>query len=355
MKEEKVIQSKEETIGDSISYIEAEAAILAEEKEVKDRIYHLELILGQTEAVDQKQQFYHLLAKAKQEQHDLMKQREVMLSLNDEVTEEAPVQNKKLNLVNLLPGFAIGIAVVALGLLFWQSSQMSSNAKGISQTKAVRTTTGKKASRLSLATVTLPDLSGMTETEAQQTLQAQGLELGEVSRESSQTVEAGRVIATKQGTAAKLSRGTKVDVIVSTGFRGLVLHNYVGQGYDQVLANLVASGVSESSIIKEEVESLDYLPGLVLEQSFAPDSLYDLDKGETITLKVAKEAVTVMMPDLTGYSYDQAVEALGELGISEDRITPVKAEVDGGAMVQGQSVAAHTEVIVSSVEITLHF
>lgn len=355
MKEDIKLQATETGILDSASLLEEEAGILAEEKEVKDRIYHLELILEQTEAVDQKQKYYHLLAKAKQEQHDLMKRHEDVVRLHDEMVQEEPIKVQAINWISFLPSLAIGLAVLALGLLFWQSSQMSSNAKGISQTKAVRTTTGKKASRLSLATVTLPDLSGMTETEAQQTLQAQGLELGEVSRESSQTVEAGRVIATKQGTAAKLSRGTKVDVIVSTGFRGLVLHNYVGQGYDQVLANLVASGVSESSIIKEEVESLDYLPGLVLEQSFAPDSLYDLDKGETITLKVAKEAVTVMMPDLTGYSYDQAVEALGELGISEDRITPVKAEVDGGAMVQGQSVAAHTEVIVSSVEITLHF
>lgn len=355
MKEDITLQATETGILDSASLLEEEAGILAEEKEVKDRIYHLELILEQTEAVDQKQKYYHLLAKAKQEQHDLMKRHEDVARLHDEMVQEEPIKVQAINWISFLPSLAIGLAVLALGLLLWQSSQVSYDAKGVRVARSAKSSSNQKASRLSLETVSLPDLVGMTEAEAQQALQAQGLELGEVSQESSQTVEAGRVIATKQGSAAKLSKGAKVDLIVSTGFRGLALSNYVGQVYDQVVANLVVSGVPETSIIKEEVESLDYLPGLVLEQSLAPDTLYDLDKGETITLKVAKEAVTVVMPDLTGYTYAQAVEALVELGISEDRISPSSSDVDREIIVQGQSVQAHTEVIVSNTEVTLHF
>lgn len=204
-------------------------------------------------------------------------------------------------------------------------------------------------------TVTVPDLSNQTVEQAQESLKAAGLKLGDVVEESSDSVEAGLVIASNPEVGTSKRKNSSVRLIVSKGDRDFAIEDYTGQAYSMVVTALMDRGVPEERIQMEEVESFDYTAGTIIEQSLEAGSVYNLDKPKTLTLKVAKALSTISMPNLTGLTYKEAINVLVGLGVKSAQIKTSPENVGATAKVESQSVYAFTEVYPSTLELILYF
>lgn len=204
-------------------------------------------------------------------------------------------------------------------------------------------------------TVKVPDVINKTEAEARSAIEAEGLKVGEVSEEASETVEAGKVIATTPEAGTSRRKNSEIDIVISKGDRSFSLEDYVGQNYEEVLASLTDLGVKKSHIKKEEVESSEYESGTIIEQSLEAGQVYDLDNQRNITFTVAKTISTVSMPSLIGMTYTEAINTLTSYGISSRQITTSPQNVGSTARVSAQSIYAWTQVDPETVELVLYF
>jgi eukaryotic-like serine/threonine-protein kinase len=142
---------------------------------------------------------------------------------------------------------------------------------------------------------TVPDLTGMTVSDAQAALAAQGLTLGTPSQESSTSVSAGLVIRQDPPADTKVPRGTVVNVVVSTGAptptptpstsssAALVpVPNVYTQDATTATDLLHAQGFAV--VVKEHASNEQ--PGTVIKMR--PDAATLVAPGTTIVLTIAK-------------------------------------------------------------------
>lgn len=204
-------------------------------------------------------------------------------------------------------------------------------------------------------TVQVPDVVGQTEQEARAAIEKEGLKIGKVTKEASETVEAGKIIASTPEAGISRRKDSEIDLVISKGDRSLNLEDYKGQSYKEVAAALKELGVKSSKIKMEEEESSEYDPGTVISQSPEGGSSYDLDNQKTITFKVAKAVSTVKMPNLTGLTYSEVINVLAQYGISSSQLNLSPHNVSSTATVVAQYPYAFTEVDPDTVQVNLEF
>jgi len=188
------------------------------------------------------------------------------------------------------------------------------------------------------ATVEIPKVAGQTVAEAKENLKKANFEIGEEKSEASDTVEEGRVIRTDPDAGSARKEGTKVNLIISSGQQSFKLGNYVGRKSTDVIAELKGKKVPENLIKIEEEESSESEPGVVLKQSLAEGTTYDLSKATSIVLTVAKKkkVTTITMPNYIGSSLEFAKNNLKSIGISEDRIEIKEVEIAQEGIKEGE-------------------
>lgn len=177
------------------------------------------------------------------------------------------------------------------------------------------------------STVSVPDVAGSSLSEAKTTIKSSGLKVGTVHKEvSSDTVESGYVIKTSPTAGSSKKEGSSIDIYVSKGSSGFKIKDYTGQDYQTAVKDLVNNyGVSESQIEIEEVSTSDYDEGVIISQTPSEGETFKVSGDDKITFKVATES-TVTMPNLTGYTYSEAIAALTALGVSSSHITVYQAD-----------------------------
>ena len=187
------------------------------------------------------------------------------------------------------------------------------------------------------ATIEIPKVAGQTVAEAKENLKKANFEIGEEKTEASDTVEEGRVIRTDPDAGSARKEGTKVNLIISSGQQSFKLGNYVGRKSTDVIAELKGKKVPEN-LIKIEEESSESEPGVVLKQSLAEGTTYDLSKATSIVLTVAKKkkVTTITMPNYIGSSLEFAKNNLKSIGISEDRIEIKEVEIAQEGIKEGE-------------------
>ena len=175
------------------------------------------------------------------------------------------------------------------------------------------------------STVSVPDVAGSSLSEAKTTIKSSGLKVGTVHKVSSDTVESGYVIKTSPTAGSSKKEGSSIDIYVSKGSSGFKIKDYTGQDYQTAVKDLVNNyGVSESQIEIEEVSTSDYDEGVIISQTPSEGETFKVSGDDKITFKVATES-TVTMPNLTGYTYSEAIAALTALGVSSSHITVYQA------------------------------
>lgn len=176
------------------------------------------------------------------------------------------------------------------------------------------------------STVSVPDVAGSSLSEAKTTIKSSGLKVGTVHKVSSDTVESGYVIKTSPTAGSSKKEGSSIDIYVSKGSSGFKIKDYTGQDYQTAVKDLVNNyGVSESQIEIEEVSTSDYDEGVIISQTPSEGETFKVSGDDKITFKVATES-TVTMPNLTGYTYSEAIAALTALGVSSSHITVYQAD-----------------------------
>ena len=175
------------------------------------------------------------------------------------------------------------------------------------------------------ATVEIPKVAGQTVAEAKETLKKANFEVGDEKTEASETVEEGRVIRTDPDAGSARKEGSKVNLIISSGKQSFKIGNYIGRKSTDVIAELKGKKVPENLIKIEEEESSESEPGVVLKQSLAEGTTYDLSKATPIVLTVAKKVTTVSMPGYIGSSLEFTKNNLIQIvGVKEANIEVVE-------------------------------
>lgn len=125
--------------------------------------------------------------------------------------------------------------------------------------------------------VSVPDLKGLSQSQARAALEKEGLKLGEVETQDGPQ-EKDRVISSSPEAGAAVKKGDTVKIVVSSG-RVVIPEDLVGQDETTVLDALRDLGLSTRV---EKMKTNDYEPGTVV--SLSPSGTVDVGKSITVTV-----------------------------------------------------------------------
>lgn len=117
----------------------------------------------------------------------------------------------------------IALLLVAGGVLLWHFVQSGAESSGGNAGISSRQDEPRGGDT---ATVSVPNLQGLTEDEATTTLEEADLHVGAISREYSATVAEGSVISQTPSPDSQLARNSNVNLVVSRGAQKTVVHEY---------------------------------------------------------------------------------------------------------------------------------
>lgn len=185
----------------------------------------------------------------------------------------------------------------------------------------------------------VPDVTGMTQADATYMLQNKGFAVRSTTVPSDSTE--GLVLLMDPGAGARQQEGAEVVIHVSTS---RTVPKVVGSSQDSVLKALSDNGFENVDV---QLERSDEPEGTVL--SVSPEEGEKAKASTSITLKVA-QAYTV--PDVSGMSYNQAVQAIKDAGLSSTAVYVYSETASEGAIMgvepaAGSKVPSDTVVVVS--------
>lgn len=166
--------------------------------------------------------------------------------------------------------------------------------------------------------VKVPDVTNLTEADAKVKLADANLEVSDVQKVKSDTVEEGKVVETNPKAGSSVKEKSKVVLKVSAGKDTVEVGDYTGKTFDEAKAALQKLGIA---VEKKESYSDTVESGKVMEQSVAKgEKVVAKDTKMVLTVSKGKEPVTLI--NLKGYSRsgveDYAKEHGLKLKISEE-------------------------------------
>jgi beta-lactam-binding protein with PASTA domain len=155
---------------------------------------------------------------------------------------------------------------------------------------------------------TLPKLTGITEDEAQDRIDAAHMTFGKSDRVFSETVPEGIVVASDPKGGSTLRPGTFVDLVVSKGRRPIPVGDWVGKSGDQAERVLRKRGLD---VKRESAYSDGVAEGLVISQEPRGSKLF---RGEVVTLVVSLGPELIEVPQVRAVGVDDATAQLEAAG-----------------------------------------
>ncbi len=246
----------------------------------------------------------------------------------------------------------IGVGIIALILIITIFVVVRLFAGGSSNKNEETTTTAEETTPSQTkeddsSKVPVPNVVGKTEEEAQAALNEVNLGY-KATYQPSTTIPEGTVIS--QGTSAgtRVAKNTTITLSISSGPENATVPNVVG--YDQVEASSVLESAGFKVTVKQSysdtVES-----GKVISQS--PVGTTSTTPGATVTITVSlgKETKEVTVPNLVGYTQENAIRELEALGLkyqirTENSSGVAKGQVTGQSPSMGEKVDEGTTVTI---------
>ena len=310
-----------------------------QEQFYKDKIFELKKIWAQAKDNSERDRIQILLSEVEGEYEKYKfeeAEKERKLALQAEryrqeqliKQEEEKKRQRRKRIISLVIGLVILILMLWLFLPKSGRYQRQNDSVSISRKSesSKKETKGNSDLEKNTDTTVVPNLSG----------------------EFSDSVAKGYIIKTNPAAGTKKQRGDKINIIVSKGPNSFEMPNYVGETREKAEEDLKNTyKVSSKMISIEEIETFDYTPGTVLEQTPAPGEQYSLNSKTNIVLKVAKKSNSVEMPNYIGSTYDFARSNLIEIyGIKKSNIEIRKTNhlPDGVFVSAGQIVSQTPEV-----------
>ncbi len=159
----------------------------------------------------------------------------------------------------------------------------------------------------------IPDLRGLTLTQAGQTLQQRTLKLGKQTDVFTADYAEGQIVVSSPAQGKQVKRGTTVDVTVSRG-PGVVVPSLLNQQGTQAQQQLQGEGFQLGQV--QYANSSTVVLGAVISQSPEPGTR--VAPGSTVSLTISQGPTTVTVPDVNGWNYTDAENKLKELGLTTE-------------------------------------
>ncbi|GAB2875828.1 Stk1 family PASTA domain-containing Ser/Thr kinase [Streptomyces mayteni] len=211
------------------------------------------------------------------------------------------------------------------------------------------------------ATVTVPDLTGLTFEDARARAANQNLVVAEgTSRPCVE--EADTVCETSPSADEEIERGATVTLVMSSGPEPVEVPDVVGDPFQEALAELQDSGFR---VAQESQEDGSAEPGTVLTQD--PAAGEEAEPGETVTLVVAdapesesepepdpdgsENQATVAVPGVVGQEFNAAAQALRNTGFEPVLFEEENPSIPAGTVIRQSPEAGAQVAPGSSVEI----
>ena len=192
--------------------------------------------------------------------------------------------------------------------------------------------------------VEVPNIVGMSETDARAALEAAGFTSDPQPAEYDTKIESGLVIKQTPEAGEMLAKGSSIAYVPSKGIETVSVPNVEGKSKSNAVAILEEAGfvVSTRTSFSSSVSEGD-----VISQN--PSSGLKVSKGSKITLTVSKgeEIIMVKVPDVVGLTLNAAKSTLANLGLkvnvvyephSENNIVLEQDPQDGASIEKGSTV-----------------
>jgi beta-lactam-binding protein with PASTA domain/tRNA A-37 threonylcarbamoyl transferase component Bud32 len=156
----------------------------------------------------------------------------------------------------------------------------------------------------------VPDLTGRTREEARRLLEEAKLELGTVTRQPSDDVEEGLVLAQSPAPDTGVDVRTPVDVTISSGPELATVPFVEGQSEEEAVAEIEAAGLV-AEVTREPSSEVE--EGFVVAQE--PVGGSQVPRGDVVRILVSEGVQETPLPDVTGADVDSARDTLEALGL----------------------------------------
>ena len=191
--------------------------------------------------------------------------------------------------------------------------------------------------------ITVPNVSGMTIVNAEETLKNAGFEVAtDVIYEYSNSIPEDMVISTNPTVGRSVKKGTLVTLTVSSGIDGIEIQDYKDKNIEEIKPSLEASGINVIVNYEEHSKDDEVEDGIIISQDKGAGTI--LKKGHTIIFKVVKIITTY--PDFVkeDYSVDGVRKFCEDNGISLN-ITYKETNEKAEGTILSQSRTAGTKVM----------
>ena len=184
-------------------------------------------------------------------------------------------------------------AIEDLGLTFVKGDDVSSDT--VDEGLAVSSDPGAGTSALlgaeitvkfssGSATVKVPDVTGMTQSEARKEIENANLAWGDVTAEDSPGTQAGRVIRSNPAPDTSVSRGETVSVVVSSG--RTTVPSVVGKTQDEAQEAIKAAGLNYNTTTNDSKTNDQSKSNRYEVTAVDPAEGQSIDLGDSVTLTV---------------------------------------------------------------------
>lgn len=184
--------------------------------------------------------------------------------------------------------------------------------------------------------VDVPDVKGLTQTDAAKAIEAAGLKVSTVEQEHDTEIVVDRAIRTDPAALESVARGSEVILYISDGM--VELPELRTKSSTDAQSELIKLGLV-ADVQEVETDQAD------------PNTVYDMDpkpgtvvaQNSTVVIKIAKAPSTVAVPNVVGKSQIEATNMLQSAGLNVNAVAASSATVPANSVIS-QDVAAGTQV-----------
>ncbi len=167
----------------------------------------------------------------------------------------------------------------------------------------------------SATAVAVPSVAGMSESDAQEAIEALGLTYEKGDDVNSDTVDSGLAVSTDPGEGTSVLLGSTVTVHFSSGSAMVDVPDVTGKSQADARSDITDAGLSVGDVTTED--SADVASGQVIRTD--PVAGTPVERGSSVSLVVSSGKTTV--PSVVGLSQDEAQSAITAAGLTYNSST----------------------------------
>ncbi len=166
--------------------------------------------------------------------------------------------------------------------------------------------------------VTVPNLVGITQTEAEKTLAPLGLKIGSTRNVPHPEIPNGRIVAQYPRPGRRVKVGREIDLDISTGANVVKIPNLEGLPLPQAITALERAGFVIARV--ESIRTATVPAGRVV--TLFPPAGTEVRQGTEVVISVSTKTGTFPMPNLVGLNIETARGIIASHGLILGRIKP---------------------------------